>query len=552
VFRFQHALIRYTLHEGISSTRRIRLHRSVALALEGQSGSPSTSQLVELAHHFGMAAPLGLAEKALDYAQRAGEMARASLAFDDAAHHFEQAVSLTKQLNSPDPELACDLQIARGESLHRAGDPRYREVLLEAAALARESGNPRQLAEAALAFSHWIHPSGVGVVDAELLDLLEDALERLDKGDSILRSQLLGLQAVELTFQSDSQRRESLANQAIGMARRVGDRRTLPGVMARAMWVTAGVPEAFRSRNTLAEELATLGEELDDGEASFYAHLYLFTKFVEVGDLRQADEHLEMTGQFARALRQPAYVWNVEMFLAARAILAGKLAEAEKLIMSAFEIGQSADLPESLALGSMAGQLFVLRWDQGRLDELEQMMRMVLVNQPGVPSWHMTLATILCETGREDEGREQFEQGAADNCTAVPRDFMWLTGIVMLAELASQLHDVQRAEELWPILTPYRGRMGWGTVASAGPVDLRLGMLAATLGRTEEATTLLDASVRLCEQLQAPTWLARTRVEQARLVRGDERMALATQALTLTDETGAAGIERKIRALLDE
>jgi class 3 adenylate cyclase len=552
VFRFQHALVRHTLYEGVSSTRRTRLHRSVALALEGLLGSPDANGIVELAHHFGLAAPLGLADKALDYARRAGDMARTRLAFDDAAEHYARAVTLLTLLQSPDPELACDLLIARGESLHRAGDSRYRAVLLEAAGLARQSGNSRQLGEAALAFSHWVHPSGVGIVDTELVSLLEDVLERLGGGDSTLRAQLLGLLAVELTFQSDSHRREVLAQQAITMARRVGDRQALPRVMARTMWVVGGVPEAFDEGMPLAEELAKLGEELEDREASFYAHLYLFMKFLEIGDLRQADEHLELTAELARYLRQPAYLWNVEFLRAGRAILAGKLVEAERLAMSAFEIGQSALLPESLAVGSLAGQLFVLRRDQGRLAELEPMARMVLAEQPGVPSWHLTLATILCETGHEDEGREHFELAAADNCNAVPPDLMWMTGIVMLADLAAQLHDVGRAEELWHKLTPYGGRMGWGVVACAGPVDLRLGMLAATLGRAEEAATLLDASARLSEQLQSPTWLARTRLEQARLAVGDQRMALATQALALTSETGAVGIERRLRALLDK
>ena len=551
VFRFRHALIRYTLHERISSTRRIRLHRSVALALEGLPGSPNAAQLVELAHHFGMAASLGVADKALDYTRRAGEMARASLAFDEAADKFEQAVALSRQLPEPDLSVTCDLLIARGESLHRAGDSRYRSVLLEAAALARDSGNPQQMAVAALAFSHWVHPSETGALDTELLGLLEDALDQLGGGDSSLRAQLLGLQAVELTFQPDSHRREVLAQEAMAMARRVGDRRALPRVMTRAMWVIGGVPEAFGTATQLAQELAALGQELEDREASMYAHMYLFGHFLEVGDLRQADEHLEMSVQLARDLRQPAYLWNVEVLLTGRAILAGKLSEAESLAMSAFEIGQSAHLPESLPVGNLAGQLFVVRWDQGRLAELEQMTRVVLANQPGVPSWHTTLATILCETGREDEGREEFERGAADNCTAVPRDFMWLTGLGMLAELAVQLHDGRRAEELLALLMPYSGRMAWAGIACAGPVDLRLGMLSGTLGRTEEAATYLNASVRLCEQLRAPTWLARTRVEQARLARGDERMALATQALALTDETGAAGIERKIRALVD-
>ncbi|HWE65306.1 MAG TPA: hypothetical protein VG298_01555, partial [Acidimicrobiales bacterium] len=273
---------------------------------------------------------------------------------------------------------------------------------------------------------------------------------------------------------------------------------------------------------------------------------------LEVGQLALADEHLETTAQIARDLRQPAYLWNVELLRSARAILAGDLTEAERLAMSAFEIGQSALLPPSLAVGSMAGQLFVIRHDQGRLEELEPMARMVLVEQPGVPSWHMTLATILVETGHHEEGREHFELGAADHGLAVPRDAMWVTGMVLLAELSVRLGDPVRADELWHLLVPFTGRMGWGTIACAGPVDLRLGMLAGALGRAEEAARLLAASARLCEDLQSPTWLARTVLEQARLAEGEERMTLATRALAMANEVGAEGIARRVRELLGE
>jgi class 3 adenylate cyclase/tetratricopeptide (TPR) repeat protein len=551
VFRFEHALVRQTLYERITSTKQLRMHQNVALALEGLPGVRQAARVVELAHHFGMAAPLGLAEKALEYTRRAGENARTFLAFDEAAAHFDRALALLDLVRNADPGLACELLIARGESLHRAADARWRDTLLQAAALARQDGNAEQLAAAALSFSHFQHPSGIGVVDTELVELLEDALERLDDGDSTLRSQVLALLAVELTFHPDSHRRELLAQEAVAMARRVNDRRSLPRVVARAMWVIAGVPEAFALGPPLAEELLSLGRELDDAESSFYGHLYLFNASLEIGELNAADQHLEAAVQLARELRQPAYLWNVELLLAVRAILKGDLTEAERLCMSAFEIGQSAFLPETLAVGSMGGQLFVLRHDQGRLDELELMARMAMEQQPGVPTWHMTLAVIYWETGRTEEAREHFELGSADHFTAIPRDFMWLTGMVLMAELATHLNDRERAEELTEILRPYTGRMGWAPVACAGPVDLRLGMLAGALGKKEEAIALLNASVELCERLETPTWLARSLLEKARLSEGAERQALASRAVALANDVGAAGIAARCKAVLD-
>ena len=73
-FSFTHTLIREALYTSITAARRVRLHHRIASALEQQS-SPCESRVAELAYHFGQAAVYKSADKAVEYAARAGDHA---------------------------------------------------------------------------------------------------------------------------------------------------------------------------------------------------------------------------------------------------------------------------------------------------------------------------------------------------------------------------------------------------------------------------------------------------------------------------------------------
>ena len=68
---FTHSLIRQTLYDGLTGTRRARLHLRVGEALERLEADGAEPPLAELAHHFCLAPPARGAAKAVDYAERA-------------------------------------------------------------------------------------------------------------------------------------------------------------------------------------------------------------------------------------------------------------------------------------------------------------------------------------------------------------------------------------------------------------------------------------------------------------------------------------------------
>ena len=101
-YEFTHALIRQTLEDELTTTRRVRLNARIARALEEVYGDDAQTHAVELAYHFAEAeAELG-AEKLVRYSVLAGEQALESLAFDEALPHFQRALAAVQGSNIDD------------------------------------------------------------------------------------------------------------------------------------------------------------------------------------------------------------------------------------------------------------------------------------------------------------------------------------------------------------------------------------------------------------------------------------------------------------------
>lgn len=142
-FAFSHALVRDALYGGLSTARRLRLHRSVAQALEALPGDPGADRVAELAYHFSLAAPLGCMQEAARYTQAAGALARDSLALEEAAQRFEQALDLLDGTpSSPERTRAqIDVLVALGgvRMAHFGlGDQRVQDVYVRAEELCKE------------------------------------------------------------------------------------------------------------------------------------------------------------------------------------------------------------------------------------------------------------------------------------------------------------------------------------------------------------------------------------------------------------------------------
>ena len=122
VYVFSHTLVRQTLYEGLTTTRRARLHRRVGDVIEARFTGAREPPLAELAYHYCEAAGIGDASKAVDYTWRAGDRATQLLAYEDAGRHYLMALEVLDASIPDDDSRRCDLLCAAGDAAWRTSE----------------------------------------------------------------------------------------------------------------------------------------------------------------------------------------------------------------------------------------------------------------------------------------------------------------------------------------------------------------------------------------------------------------------------------------------
>lgn len=533
---FAHALVRDALYEDLSATARVRLHLRIGAALE-ELGDPD-DHLAELAEHYLGAAVAAGPEKALEYAGRAAERAIDQLAYEEAARYHQQLLD-TLELSTA---ARGDTLLALGEARSRAGETdRARAAFKEAAGLATELGSLERLEGAAIGYARRFVEEP-GVIDQELIGLLEEALTAGEGGDSMTRVRLLRHLCGALYYADASERIDELSRAALAMAERLAEPEALAyaySARRRALWR----PEHLEERLTASRAIVEHAEATGNRELTLQGHGWLVVDLLEACDLDGVEEHVEAFERGAEGLRQPLYTWNLRVWSAMRAAMAGELDRAEALSQEALAAGQRA---ESLtAPHYFAVQLFSLRRDQGRLGELEAAAQEFVRRFPAIPSWRGALAMVYAETGNHEAAREQFDLMAANDFADLPLDGNWLIGVTLAAEVCAQLGDARRAATLYALLRPYENALVVVALAAVcyGPAARFLGLLAATEGRTDDAARHFEAAIERSAAIGAEPVLARARSDYARMLiargapgdleRGHELAAAAAEAAEL-------------------
>jgi class 3 adenylate cyclase len=557
-YRFAHALVRDTLYDELSAARRVLVHRRVAEAIETVHGQHLDDHLPALAHHFSRAAaPAADAGKAIAYSARAGDRALAQLAHDEAATYYGQALELLDVADGPvDEAQRLGLLLALGEAQRRAGNPAYRETLLAAAGRARARGDAEALSQAALANSRGTVYANIGEVDAERVAVLEEALAAVDAG-SPSRPRLLATLGLELTW-GDRTRRVQLSDEALVLARRLGDPATLAEVLVSRYYAIVG-PATHGERQANTAELLALATRLGDSALISRALAVRFRVAVEAGDMGEADRCLEANERLTDDLHQPTLRWFAALQRAGRSLFCGRLEEAERLIEEAWRVGERAGQPDAPVL--FLWQRFNLALERGRLgeivDELDNYVRPAVSGRPRMPAEWALLALARVELDQPEAAREAFGMLADSGFADLPVDTIWLRGATDFAATCAQLGDVAAAEALSTQLAPYGHLYPTACLGTpTGCVSHSLGLLATTLERYDEAGRHFAAAEAGHAHVGAPTWLARTRLEWARMLLcrradGDAERAreLLAAALATARELGLGSIERQGAAL---
>ncbi|MEX2159658.1 MAG: AAA family ATPase [Dehalococcoidia bacterium] len=103
LYAFTHALVRHTLYTELSSSRQVRLHRSVAEFLEAFYEDRMGEHVAEIAYHFHQSRSLPGGERGVDHAIAGADRAEAVYAYESVATFLHMALDL---LPEDDPRLA--------------------------------------------------------------------------------------------------------------------------------------------------------------------------------------------------------------------------------------------------------------------------------------------------------------------------------------------------------------------------------------------------------------------------------------------------------------
>ena len=527
-FAFVHSLIRQTLYEEMSQTRRSVLHEEIARVLERLPSAERDSRLGELVHHWSTSVQASREDKVVDYARLAGRRALDSLAPDAAVRFFTQAVDhLGADRRSP---TGLELLIELGSAEQQSGSPTARETLIGASRLARDLAAPQERARALLTLSR-LWPSLAGV-DRELVAELEGTLPALTNDDET-RPEIEAMLACELTYDAPLERRVELFMSALDSAERHGALAPLARVMVLGLYsIFAPDTIAWRRRlePRLLEVAGASGPLLD-----FHARWRVLHRSLEDGDLAAYDAILEDFDRLAPQLPHPAVRWSHEFAKAFGLIIRGQLEEAEQQAFAAFGVGEGVADDAFTILGA---ELINIRWEQGRIAELTDALGEAVELNPHLPAFCAIHANALAEGGRLDEARPKLEAAHRTGFADIRLDNTGMAAVLMWAEVARATGHPEAAAELdvW-MERRNTGPIVWNGAGAFGPVSRIEGVLAETQGDRPRAIACYEAAQELALRIGAPLFAARASWDLGRVLLADEQRDRGLRELAAAEET---------------
>lgn len=538
-WRFTHVLLREGLYADLGVDRRAVLHRAAATLLQRRDGEP---RLTERAHHLFHAIPATTVGEATDAALEAAEHAVHVLAFEDACVVLARISRLLENAIGEDRRRFAVL-LALGVARIRSGDVKAgKDTCRRAAELARRLGDGELFAHAVLGSACEF----VAVVrDEALIALLQEAIAALPPGDGALMARCMAQLAAERQPEPDATGPIELSRLAVAMARRVGDAETLRFALSNAglaMLLFAPPAECI----TTHQECLRLALAVGDKVVAARAHLLLMAAHQESGDVAGAAAHGRAYETLAE-LRHSRYRWTLLSLRAMKALSEGRFDDAERWADESAAVwrqdeGRGAEwiaFPIGFARATE-------RYDD--LPGIESRLRTAfgqLRHELGSCIGEMFIAQLHARVGDRLRTAAQLAVVQAHRVFEAITEPLWLS---LLAEPCCLVGDRSLAQRLYGAILPreqrffHTGPMGGYHEPTYGR---QLGLLAQTLGRTDDAVAHFAASAAATERVDLRAHLARLRYELAgalieRSDAGDREraMALLEQARTLAGELG--------------
>lgn len=451
-FTFRHQLIRQTLLDRLSPARRQRLHGRVADALEKVHNASLSAHAAAIAFHLQRAGRWVSPERTIHFLTLAGDRSLEAAAFEEAAQHIREALSLI-----PSQDLA-----SRGPLLDRRAIAErslgHLEVALalwdEAMDAFDHAGDPASVArvslDAALQVAWWRRGS-------DITRLVERGLAALRDEPSTTRAGLLAVAGMLASQAGEYERGEGMLTEALELARQQG-----------------------------AED-RVIGLTLYAKAAHHFAYQQ-FPQAVEVGV--ESIEHLRRASDHWSVATMLGYVGASLGWL-------GRFAEAA-------EVGEEG---EELALRSGNWSAFVFAEQARRFQDIGEQPSAATLEQRGRRAvemgedlgfpWltslgHTRVGLATFWRGRWPEALAEFEEAARVEVRVATGGHLSRLLLIhaYLGDRSTTLEMLDRAQADFPVLGRPSTGTAWGLAATAVEA-------LTLLGRRDEAGALYDTMAEM-------------------------------------------------------
>ena len=537
-YQFTHRLIADVITAHTSMSRRTRIHRDLAAALQRRGESSA-----EVARHLLAAAPLVGIDEAVDATRRAAREAITRGSPDQATSLLERALEL-----AVDPIVRIDLELEVGSALNFAGRAAAAVPWFErAAAGAIEQDEFDQLAKAALGC--WAGSPWIANLDRTAPKLLRAALERCPENDVISRARLQAGLAAFSIFSAPLQERDQVTAEAVAVARSSGDAAALAATLV-SRHIAINCPLAVDEVDRIDRELAKMSTSANSAFPQLLD--------VPVASVFDAGFAVGVSGPRywradGRAYRAAADSFDLDdprtpdliatlgyQLRAGVAILDGRLADAGTASDLAAEIGGWGDS----SAGNHMWQRLVIDWLDGDIEASHQRVADLYERFGGQPM-RCTLAWVEAATGNETGARELLERVRIDRLHRLPELFLGTIGLATCAMAVWHLGDRRWADAVVSAFQPVFELLcgvPWTPLPSG---YFFVALMHTLLGDPRAADEAFSAATLVHERLGAPAFVALTKAAHGRaLAEVDPQRAgdLLAEAQHSANTLGLAGV----------
>ncbi|HET9648934.1 MAG TPA: AAA family ATPase [Microlunatus sp.] len=540
-FRFEHALTRQAAYDACTDAQSAMWHGRAARAV---LGSPARADAGRIAGHLVRAAVDALtATQAIDACGVAASRASGRGDHEDAIRWHGRALELAELAQLPverQAMLLLGLAVSEFAVLRVDSALRHAEASMD---LAEILGHADLAAQAALV----IRGVGGAAVNQRVGVLCRRALALLPADDLALRGRVIAQQAMAIVETTDdipdALARRAAAQLALEAAQLSSDADVTATADALHLQerLAAG-PDSGSVRIRLGADLAALGRIRERPEAVIWARLWRIDGFLQTGAVAAADAEIAGLAGVADDLGWPLARWQLLRARAARAMLAGRFAEADALAQEGREVA------ERCGDSSMIGQYYAYRLDvqrkTGRFEPADVSMVAALAESDPRPILLAVAAEYLHAAG-DVETAQTLLARLAPQVTELPANIQQPAIAAMAGELAAAFGDRATVQACYRVLEPFAQLYNASSNGYRGAYARPLGVMAMCLDDGPVADAYLTQARAMERSVGARAETALAQLAHAQLCASghgrhdhDRARQLARAALRLATKLG--------------